>query len=37
MNLKYTILTQMSFTLGLTEDGGYVGPHDLPLIIDLGL
>ena len=37
MNLKYTVLTQMAFTLGLTEDGGCVGPHDLPLLIDLGL
>ena len=37
MNLTYTVLTQMAFILGVTEDGGCVGPHDLPLLIDLGL
>ena len=37
MNLKYTILTQMAFTIEVTGDGGCVGPHDLPLLINLGL
>ena len=35
--LKYTILSQMTFMLGVTENGGCVGPHDFPLLIDLGL
>ena len=32
MNFTYTVLTQMAFMLRVTEDGGCVGPHDLPLI-----
>ena len=36
MSFTYTVLTQMAFMLGVTEDGGCVGPHDLPRI-DLGL
>ena len=35
MNLTYTVQTQMAFILGVTEDGGSVGPHDLPLLIEV--
>lgn len=33
MNLTYTVQTQMAFILGVTEDGGSVGPHDLLFLL----